>query len=259
MADEKLHTQLSHRLFATNRSEMGIEMKNVLIETDCVTKKFRRKQVLNGVSLKLEKGVYGMLGPNGAGKTTLIRCMLGLYPVSGGEIRREVPLHRIGYLPQQFGMFRELSVYDMLSYFAGLKKVSDREREIDAALAYVNLADNKKTRISKLSGGMQRRVGVAQAILGEPALVIFDEPTAGLDPEERRRFKDMLAELKEHSAILFSTHIVEDIEDVCDRIIIMNHGEIIRTGTMEEICGAQTLERAYLDIIEKSREGDEGR
>ena len=233
-------------------------MNKVLIETEGVTKKFRKKQVLNGVSMKLETGVYGMLGPNGAGKTTLIRCMLGLYPISGGEIRRSAPLHRIGYLPQQFGMFRELSVYDMLSYFAGLKKVADREKEIDEALAYVNLSDSKKTRISKLSGGMRRRAGVAQAILGKPALVIFDEPTAGLDPEERRRFKDMLSELKKHSTILFSTHIVEDVEDVCDRIIIMNQGEIIRTGTLDEICGGpekgRPLERAYLDIIERKRE-----
>lgn len=128
-----------------------------------------------------------------------------------------------------------------------------REESILQALDSVNLVENKKTRISKLSGGMQRRVGIAQAILGEPPLIVFDEPTVGLDPEERKRFKDMVLKRKENSIILFSTHIVEDIEDVCDKIIIMNKGKIIREGTLNEICQNQEsaggLEDAYLNII----------
>lgn len=226
-----------------------------MVEITNLSKKFRRKEVLSQVYLSLESGAYGMLGPNGAGKTTLLRCMLGLYPVRQGEIRIDIPNWQIGYLPQNFGLFRELSVYDMLYYFCELKKIPKavREESILQALDSVNLVENKKTRISKLSGGMQRRVGIAQAILGEPPLIVFDEPTVGLDPEERKRFKDMVLKRKENSIILFSTHIVEDIEDVCDKIIIMNKGKIIREGTLNEICQNQEsaggLEDAYLNII----------
>lgn len=230
-----------------------------MVELEGLTKKFRRKKVLDHVSLKLENGVYGMLGPNGAGKTTLIRCLLGLYPINGGNIKMDILCHQIGYLPQNFGLFRELTVYDMLYYFCGLKKISGNKREemIDQALEYVNLRECKKNKISKLSGGMQRRVGIAQAILGEPPLIIFDEPTAGLDPEERKRFKDMLFELGKNSTILFSSHIVGDLEDVCEKIIIMNKGQIVRTGSLKEICKMddtmESLEKAYLNIMSESK------
>lgn len=230
-----------------------------MVEITNLSKKFRRKEVLSRVSLSLESGAYGMLGPNGAGKTTLLRCMLGLYPVRQGNIQINIPNWQIGYLPQNFGLFRELSVYDMLYYFCELKKIpkTDREESIFQALDSVNLAENKKTRISKMSGGMQRRVGIAQAILGAPPLIVFDEPTVGLDPEERKRFKDMVLKRKEKSIILFSTHIVGDIEDVCDKIIIMNKGKIIREGKLHEICqnqgAAGGLEEAYLDIINENK------
>ncbi|MCI8793483.1 MAG: ATP-binding cassette domain-containing protein [Eubacterium sp.] len=230
----------------------------MMIEITNLSKKFRKKEVLREVCLSLESGAYGMLGPNGAGKTTLLRCMLGLYPVRKGEIKLNIPNWQIGYLPQSFGLFRELSVYDMLYYFCELKKIpkTDREKAIFQALDSVNLVENKKTRISKLSGGMQRRVGIAQAILGKPPLIVFDEPTVGLDPEERKRFKDMVLKRKENSIILFSTHIVGDIEDVCDKIIIMNKGKIIREGKISEICqnseSAGGLEEAYLNIINET-------
>ena len=146
----------------------------------------------------------------------------------------------------------------MLYYFCELKKIpkTDRDNAIFQALDSVNLVENKKTKISKLSGGMQRRVGIAQAILGKPPLIVFDEPTVGLDPEERKRFKDMVLKRKENSIILFSTHIVGDIEDVCDKIIIMNKGKIIREGKISEICqdsvSAGGLEEAYLNIINET-------
>lgn len=230
-----------------------------MVEIKNLSKKFRKKKVLNHLDLSLERGAYGMLGPNGAGKTTLLRCMLGLYPVCEGEISLGAPNWQIGYLPQNFGLFRELSVYDMLYYFCELKKIPKGEREeaIHQALTSVNLMDNTQTRISKLSGGMQRRVGIAQAILGNPPIIIFDEPTVGLDPEERKRFKELILKCKENSIILFSTHIVSDIEDVCDKIIIMNKGKIIRQGTLEEICGTDAennLENAYLKIINEGKQ-----
>lgn len=226
-----------------------------MIEILKITKKFRGKTVLKEVSLNFEKGIYGMLGPNGSGKTTLIRCILGLYPVSLGEIRMNVPYHNIGYLPQNFGLFFELTVYDMLCYFCSLKKIEKNKQNeaIDLALNYVNLYEYKKTKIAKLSGGMQRRVGIAQAILGTPPFIIFDEPTVGLDPEERRRFKDVLYELGKLSTILLSSHIVEDLEDVCGEIIIMNKGEVLKMGNLQEICEVGNLkvdlEKAYLNII----------
>jgi ABC-2 type transport system ATP-binding protein len=230
-----------------------------VIEIKELTKKFRKKTVLDKVSLRLESGVYGMLGPNGAGKTTLIRCLLALYPINGGEIQMGIPPYRIGYLPQNFELFRELTVYDMLSYFCGLKKISKGQREevIEKSLKFVNLLEYKKSKISKLSGGMQRRVGIAQAIMGEPPIIIFDEPTVGLDPEERRRFKDMLFELKKDRTILFSTHIVSDLEEVCDKVIIMNHGKVVQTGTLHDLCEkdevSRSLEEIYLTVISESR------
>lgn len=230
-----------------------------MIELNQVTKKFRQKKVLEQISLQLENGVYGLLGPNGAGKTTLLRCLLGLYPLNGGEIKMDIPYHKVGYLPQTFGLFRELTVYDMLYYFCGLKKIpkNKRQESIEEALEYVNLLESKKTQISKLSGGMQRRVGIAQAVLGNPPLIIFDEPTVGLDPEERKRFKDMLFQIKENKTILFSTHIVGDIEDVCDQIIIMKNGKVLKAETLHEMCesdGISTdLEKVYLTIMAESR------
>lgn len=203
-----------------------------------VSKKFRRREVLKNISLRLNQGCYGLLGPNGAGKTTLLRCVLGLYPVSGGEISFAGEQKEIGYLPQKFGMFREMTVHDMLYYFAAVKKIpkKKREDEIEKVLALVNLEDRQKERVSRLSGGMQRRIGIAQAVLGDPDIIFLDEPTAGLDPEERTRFRSVLTNIREDRLILVSTHIVEDVESVCDRVIIMNEGNILADTTVEETC-----------------------
>lgn len=203
-----------------------------------VSKRFRKREVLKDISLQFDRGCYGLLGPNGAGKTTLLRCILGLYPVNAGVISFEGEQGGIGYLPQKFGMFREMSVYDMLYYFAAVKKIPKKwqEEEIGRVLALVNMEDRRRERVSRLSGGMQRRIGIAQAVLGDPDIIFLDEPTAGLDPEERIRFRSVLTNIRENRTILVSTHIVEDVESVCDRVIIMNEGKILADTTVEEAC-----------------------
>lgn len=203
-----------------------------------VSKKFRKREALKDVSLRMEEGCYGLLGPNGAGKTTLLRCVLGLYPVSSGRISFDGKSGEIGYLPQKFGMFQELKVYDMLYYFAAVKKIPAhlRKEEIEKVLKLVNLEDRYGEKVGKLSGGMQRRIGIAQALLGNPKLIFLDEPTTGLDPEERMRFRDIMSEVREGRTILLSTHIVEDVEYVCDRVIIMNHGRVLENVTVQEAC-----------------------
>lgn len=226
-----------------------------MIQVSYLKKKFRTKTVLDNVTLCCHRGIYGILGPNGAGKTTLMRCMMGLYPVNEGVIDAPPP-SEIGYLPQKFGLFRELTVNDMLHYFAALKKIpkADREAAVQRSLARVNMEEHGRQKIATLSGGMQRRIGIAQAILGEPPVLFFDEPTVGLDPEERSRFKTVVKELGKTSTVLFSTHIVEDLEAVCDSIIVMNQGHILYSGRMDDMCGQeQTLEDAYFAIIKGAR------
>lgn len=203
-----------------------------------LTKKFKGREVVKNVSLHLEHGCYGLLGPNGAGKTTLIRCILGLYKKNDGVVLFSNEDVKCSYLPQKFGAFQEMSVYDIMYYFATAQKIPKRERkdEIKKALEFVNLAERKNDRMGKLSGGMQRRVGIAQAILGNPDIIFLDEPTAGLDPEERTRFRSIISKLRGDKIIVISTHIVEDVESVCDRVIIMNHGEIKENSTVSELC-----------------------
>lgn len=213
-----------------------------MIEIKNVNKSFKKTHVLKNVSCTLEHGVYGLLGPNGAGKTTLMRCMTHLYNLNSGEILVDgVSIKKkkndIGYLPQSFGLFKELSVWDSMNYFCNLKGIrkSARKEEIYHALQAVNLINSMKTGSGKLSGGMMRRVGVAQAILGKPELILFDEPTAGLDPEERMNFKRIVSNLGKDETVVISTHIVDDIEASCDHVIVMNEGRILYVGTCEEL------------------------
>lgn len=207
-----------------------------------LSKSFRKNNVLNDINCELENGVYGLLGPNGAGKTTLMRCMTNLYKPSSGDIRiDDVSVTKnqkiIGYLPQSFGLFGELTVQDSMKYFSSIKGIPKREvkRQIEKSLIAVNLLDKKKTVCHNLSGGMLRRVGVAQALLGKPKLILFDEPTAGLDPEERMNFKRIISGLGKEETIIISTHIVEDIEACCNHVIVMDQGKICQIGTCEEI------------------------
>lgn len=217
-----------------------------MIEVRNLTKKFWKKEVLHDVSMKLDKGVYGLLGENGAGKTTLLRCLAGLYRINKGQILcNEADIRTIknypetiGYLPQKFEGISELTVSECLSYFAYLKNMKGKEKidmEIDKVLDMVNLSENKNKKIKNLSGGMLRRVGIAQAVLKEPEMLLMDEPTVGLDPEERIRFKNMIGNYDKERIVIVSTHIVEDIEAICDKIIVMHKGNVLGVFRVEEI------------------------
>lgn len=214
-----------------------------MLEVCHLSRKFGKKEVLKDISYTFEKGVYGLLGPNGAGKTTFIRCILDLYSYQG-EIHTEggnqgvkKNTMKIGYLPQKNGCFPNLTVEEQLLYFANMKELEKEKmkNEVDRVLQLVNLEEKKKEKGKKLSGGMVRRLGIAQALLNQPDLIIFDEPTTGLDPEERMRFKNILKRLGQDAIVILSTHIVEDIETVCDKILIMKEGELVVAGTQEEI------------------------
>ena len=216
-----------------------------MITIENLTKTFGKKKALDNLSVTLEPGVIGLLGPNGSGKTTLLRTLTGLYKTKSGKIlldgadvtNTDALPAVTGYLPQKFGMFRELTVYDMMDYFAVLKKIPKAEKraEIERAVEFVNLTDRIKDRVGSLSGGMVRRLGIAQAVLGSPKVMLFDEPTAGLDPEERMRFKNLVRQLPRDSIVLISTHIVEDVEAVCDHVMVMRQGTVLANKTGEEL------------------------
>lgn len=206
-----------------------------MIAISNLQKNFGRKKVLCGLHMELDSGIFGLLGPNGAGKTTLLRTILGLYQSDGGTIT----LHgedvtnttRVaavsGYLPQSFGGFASMRVRDFLAYMAALKRIDQPEAEIDDALRLTNLEARGGDKIKTLSGGMLRRLGIAQAILGKPEIMLFDEPTAGLDPEERIRFRNLILQLPRDRIILISTHIVDDVAMICDKVAVMRAGACI--------------------------------
>lgn len=206
----------------------------MMLQIQNVEKKFKKKTVLSRISLQIDSGIYGLLGPNGAGKTTLMRCITGVLAPTRGRIQKP---EKIGYLPQKFGMFKQLTTYETLEYFASLKKIpKEKQREIIfSCLEAVNLEHRAKDKLGTLSGGMVRRVGIAQALLGNPDLILFDEPTAGLDPEERLRFHNLLSRIDKQVCVIISTHIVEDVAASCDHIIILNQGEVITQSTSEEL------------------------
>jgi len=216
-----------------------------MIEIKSLKMKFKKNTVLKGIDFTFSNGVYGLLGPNGAGKTTLIRSMAGLYQPKEGQIlyngkpigKSKEYISRLGYLPQGFGIFKELKPIEALMLMANLKGIDKKIAEQDAkrVLEIVNLSDAVDKKVGAFSGGMLRRLGIAQALLGDPEIVIFDEPTAGLDPEERLRFKNIISRLSKEKIVIISTHIVEDIEAVCDKIIVMNEGNIIKSGSCSEI------------------------
>ena len=203
---------------------------------------YGKKQALNQVNLKIEAGMFGLLGRNGAGKTTLMKVLATLLPKTEGDIsicgipiKNEREIRRIiGYLPQDFSMYANMSVYEAMDYLGVLSGLSKNERKerIPMLLQKVNLMKEKKRKVKALSGGMKRRLGIAQAILHEPKVLIVDEPTAGLDPEERVRFRNLLSEIAQDRIVLLSTHIVGDIEATCEKIAILEDGQIIYHGTV---------------------------
>lgn len=217
---------------------MEIVIKNL-------SKNYGRKAALKNVSVTIHSGMYGLLGRNGAGKTSLMRILATLSVPSGGEVSmngisiketgkiREI----IGYLPQNFSFYRNMSVYDAMDYLGLLSNLPDkiRKERITSLLEWVNLKENVRTKIKALSGGMKQRLGIAQALLHDPQILIVDEPTAGLDPEERIRFRNLLSEFAEDRIVILSTHISSDVEASCENIGVLDNGKMIWNGATEEL------------------------
>ncbi|MBO9592423.1 MAG: ABC transporter ATP-binding protein [Niabella sp.] len=207
-------------------------------------------KALNNISLELSNGMFGLLGPNGAGKSSLMRTIAGLQsPDSGrilfngsavapGSVRIK---KQLGYLPQDFGVYPRLSAWKLLDHLAILKGIAhkaERKAQIEALLQRTNLYAHKDKAVSSFSGGMRQRFGIAQALLGNPQLIIVDEPTAGLDPEERNRFNNLLSEIGEQVIVILSTHLVEDVRNLCTHMAIIQNGRLIATGKPDDFVRA---------------------
>ena len=216
------------------------------LKIEHLSKHFKDKNAVDDVCLTLTPGVWGLLGANGAGKTTLMRMIADIMTTTSGTISYDgTDIHNMGeayrnlfgFLPQDFGYSRDFTVKDYLEYIAALKDVPAREttKKINHLLEILTLSDVKNKKISKLSGGMKRRVGIAQAMLNDPKILIMDEPTAGLDPGERVRFRNFISEFSHNRMVLISTHIVSDIEYIATRNAIMKAGHIIDVGTTDEL------------------------
>ncbi len=203
-------------------------------------------KALNNINLTIEKGMFGLLGPNGAGKSSLMRTIATLQEPDSGSItlgninilEDKTALRKtLGYLPQDFGFYPKVSTLSLLEHFAVLKGISnkaERKQIVDALLQQTNLYEARKRYVSDYSGGMRQRFGIAQALLGNPKLVIVDEPTAGLDPMERNRFHNLLSEIGEQVIVILSTHIVDDVSSLCQKMVVMNKGSIMLSGTPAE-------------------------
>jgi ABC-2 type transport system ATP-binding protein len=230
-------------------------------------------RALDSVTLEVPRGMFGLLGPNGAGKSTLMRCVATLQVPTAGHIRfgdldvRANPnaLRRtLGYLPQDFGVYPRVSAEDMLDHMAVLKGIGargERRTVVEGLLHQVNLWDERKKALAGFSGGMRQRFGIAQALIGHPSIIIVDEPTAGLDPEERNRFLNLLAEIGESVVVILSTHIVEDVSDLCQRMAIIALGRIVRAGApldlVAELDGRiwrATIDKRELDVYRQAHE-----
>ncbi len=223
-------------------------------------------QALKGINLEIKKGMFGLLGPNGAGKSSLMRTIATLQEADSGEIflddldvltRKDEVRKILGYLPQEFGVYPKISAELMLDHIARLKGILNRQERkevVGALLNRVNLYKERKKHLGTYSGGMKQRFGIAQALLGNPRLIIVDEPTAGLDPAERNRFYNLLSELGENTIVILSTHIVEDVRTLCSDFAIICQGEVLYAGNPEEaIAGLEGL--VYASSIEKSEIG----
>jgi len=221
-------------------------------------------KALDNATLDIPKGMFGLLGPNGAGKSTLMRCIATLQTPSAGRIQfgdidvlKEPERLRatLGYLPQDFGVYPRVSAYELLDHLAVLKGIAhagERRDTVETLLAQVNLWDVRKKAVAGYSGGMRQRFGVAQALIGKPQLIIVDEPTAGLDPEERNRFNNLLAEIGESVVVILSTHIVDDVADLCPRMAVISAGRIVQTGAPQDL--TLTLKgRVWRRTIESSQ------
>ena len=235
---------------------MEIVIKNL-------SKNYGRKAALKNVSVTIHSGMYGLLGRNGAGKTSLMRILATLSVPSGGEVSMNgIPINEtgkireiVGYLSQNFSFYRNMSVYDAMDYLCLLSNLPDkiRKERIASLLEQVNLKENMRTKIKALSGGMKQRLGIAQALLHDPQILIVDEPTAGLDPEERIRFRNMLSEFAEDRIVILSTHISSDVETSCENIGVLDNGKMIWNGAAEELI-KQAEGKVYLISAEKKQD-----
>jgi ABC-type multidrug transport system ATPase subunit len=238
---------------------LKIELKNLQKTYKC------GKAALKDISLTLASpSLIGLVGPNGAGKSTLMKLLTAnLLPSSGEILVDGLPLLKqerllkssLGYLPQEFGLFEDLTTAQFLDYMAALKCIKNKvaKHEIDRVIAITHLEDKRKAKIRTLSGGQKQRVGIAQALIGEPKLLIFDEPTVGLDPAERVAFRNLFAEAAKNKLIILSTHIIEDVQSACDHLIVLNQGEISYSGTPDELMAkknASSLETAYMALMD---------
>jgi ABC-2 type transport system ATP-binding protein len=245
------------------------------VEISDVTRRFGRTQAVAGVTMQTGPGVFGLLGPNGAGKTTLLRMMATVIPASSGRVRllgrdpdgygprREIR-RRLGYLPQNLGYYPGFTVAEFVEYFALLKEMSPGRvpAAVATAIERVDLGGRARAKLRTLSGGMLRRVGIAQAIVNEPELLLLDEPTAGLDPEQRVAFRTLLRDLGERVTVIVSTHLVEDVGAACGEVALMDAGKIVFQGTPDELtargegagaAGDAPLERGYSAVLAAAR------
>ena len=252
-------------MYCDGKTDGGIRVKNALVWRinmeliiDCVSKHYKNKIAVDSISVKLQQGVYGLLGANGAGKTTLMRLLCGILSPSNGtitfdgvDVSEESYRAVLGYLPQDFGYYPEFTAMDFLLYFAALKGIPkvQAKRKAKELLELVSLEEVARKKIKTFSGGMKQRLGIAQALLNDPKLVILDEPTAGLDPKERVRFRNLIESLGKNSIVLLSTHIVSDIEHIADEVLMMKDGQLIFQGKYEKQNG--DLEAFYLSQFEE--------
>jgi ABC-2 type transport system ATP-binding protein len=246
----------------------------VNIELTDVTRTFGRNKAVDAVSLAVGPGVFGLLGPNGAGKTSLLRMLATVLPPSSGAVRlldqdpgrpaaRTQIRRRLGYLPQNLGYYPSFTVAEFVEYFALLKEMPANQvpRAVAAAIERVDLGPKAKSRLRTLSGGMLRRVGIAQAIVNEPELLLFDEPTAGLAPEQRVGFRSLIRDLGRQATVVVSTHLVEDVGAACSEVGLMAEGKVVFRGTPDELTalgagsevGDSALERGYSAVLAASR------
>ncbi|MBA3287473.1 MAG: ATP-binding cassette domain-containing protein [Acidimicrobiia bacterium] len=222
-----------------------------IVVTRGLTKRYGRSTALAGVDLQLERGITALLGPNGAGKTTFLRILATALAPTTGSLRvfgsdpadpggRLTIRRQLGYVPQELGLFDNFTAFDFVDYVAILKEHVDRRArhdEVRRVLDEVDLSDVRSKKIRKLSGGMRRRVGLAQALLGDPALVVLDEPTVGLDPEQRLRFRQVISRQADQRCVVLSTHMTEDVEAMCDRVVVLDHGAVAFDGTPATLAG----------------------
>jgi ABC-2 type transport system ATP-binding protein len=244
------------------------------VEIIDLTRRFGRTQAVAGVTLETGPGVFGLLGPNGAGKTSLLRMMATVIPPTSGTLRllgrdpgsygpRRQIRRRLGYLPQNLGYYPGFTVVEFVEYFALLKDVPATRvpAAVAAAVERVDLGSKAKAKLRTLSGGMLRRVGIAQAIVNEPELLLLDEPTAGLDPEQRVQFRALLRDLAQRATVMVSTHLVEDVGAACTEVALMDEGKIVFHGTPDELTargagygtGDAPLERGYSAVLAQAR------